>query len=105
MYNFLDYQDDTAGTDLYPKEVRRVAYALGLCSEAGEYAGKLKKFLRGDHDVDTRALAYELGDILWYLARAAYDIGYDLDEVALMNIHKLQERKQKGALRGDGDDR
>ena len=35
---------------------------------------------------DKEAMAYELGDVLWYLANAANDLGYTLSEIGEMNL-------------------
>lgn len=90
---------------------------LGLVGEAGEVAEKVKKLYRdellslgGDPilelSVDTRVeIAKELGDVLWYVTAVASDLGFDLDEIATMNIEKLHSRKRRGRLRGSGDNR
>lgn len=82
-------------------------FALGLASEAGEVAGKIKKHLRGDKDVPTlrEELVGELGDVLWYVAMTAEALDLDLGEVAASNINKLHDRKARGTLQGDGDNR
>jgi len=80
---------------------------LGLCSEAGEVAGKVKKRLRGDSD-DAQLmtdLRLELGDVLWYLAVLADHMGISLESVAEMNIAKLKARVAAGTIKGDGDER
>jgi len=38
----------------------------------------------------------ELGDILWYVAVYAHDIGVDLEEVAERNIEKVAKRYPNG---------
>lgn len=65
---------------------------LGLCGEAGECADMVKKHLFQGHELDTVHLAKELGDVAWYLAVAAYSIGYDLETVFQMNVDKLRSR-------------
>lgn len=108
-----DYQADTASTAIYKWKV--IYPALGLSSEAGEVLGKLKKMIR-DQDVkfdgtgkltdQQRAdLASELGDVLWYIAALSRDLGISLNEVAHINLEKLQSRKSRGTLGGSGDNR
>lgn len=65
-----DYVKFTRTTAIYPKD-RAVAYlTLGLISEVGEVAGKVKKRIRdGESAVPTSAIVSEIGDCLWYLAR------------------------------------
>ena len=83
--------------------------ALGLCGEAGEVAEKVKKTLRDDGGVLTderrEALSRELGDVLWYLSQLATEAGLDLEEIAAENLDKLLSRRERGMLRGSGDDR
>ena len=50
-------------------------------------------------------LIKELGDILWYLAVNAKYLGYDLDEVAAVNIKKLEDRNNRGVISSKGDNR
>lgn len=52
-----------------------------------------------------RALALEIGDVLWYCATLARDIDMALEEVAELNIAKINSRKQRGKLGGSGDNR
>lgn len=102
-----DYQEAAIETAIYPDkgEQNGLAYvALGLNGEAGEVAEKVKKFLR-DGGIDEEAVAKELGDVLWYLANLADEIGYSLSEVARINVSKLKSRSKRGTLGGSGDNR
>lgn len=101
---FDAYQDFTDSTAIYPARLGLEYTALGLASEAGEFAGKVKKAIR-DNTYDTDAMVAELGDVLWYLARAAAELDVHLSDVAKDNIEKLKSRKERNVLGGSGDDR
>lgn len=107
--NLNDYQTAAVSTAIYNEKFALMYPILGLANEAGEVAGKYKKILRdwdgymGIEECDS--LAKELSDVLWYLAVVSHDLGYDLDDIAQMNLDKLQDRKQRGVLRGSGDNR
>lgn len=103
-YEFDAYQDFTDETAIYPPEKGLEYTALGLASEAGEFAGKVKKAIR-DNTYDADAMAAELGDVLWYLARAAAEIDYHLSTIAEMNVEKLKSRKERNVISGSGDTR
>lgn len=95
--------------------------AFGLLEEAGEIAGILKRFHRGDEDyIETynadnpelisvpSFLAYdklesELGDVLWHLAALCEFLSIDLEDVAKANIEKLKDRMERGVIKGGGD--
>ena len=111
---FEDYQEAAAKTAIYPEagtgSFNAVAYAvLGLSNEAGEVAGKLKKVWRDNEGViDSEkcdAMAAELGDVLWYLAAVANELGWNLHEVAQANLDKLNSRAARGVIGGSGDNR
>jgi NTP pyrophosphatase (non-canonical NTP hydrolase) len=99
-----EYQQTAMDTAVFPKTGQNALLytALGLASEAGEYAGKVKKLLR-DAQFSRQDAVSELGDVLWYVAAAADALGVDLAAVADKNIAKLRDRKERGALRGSGD--
>jgi NTP pyrophosphatase (non-canonical NTP hydrolase) len=99
-----EYQHRIARFDRSPNTLWY--YGLGLAGEAGEAANKLKKSYRQEADpLNQHALALELGDVLWYLARLADRLGYSLSTVAVLNIEKLERRERADTLVGDGDDR
>lgn len=111
MTSFDDYQEFTESTVVYSTrtELDALTYCgLGLAGEAGETADKIKKILRGDkpfNDEAREAIAFELGDVLYYLTRIGVTIGYNLEQIAHMNENKLTSRKERGMLKGDGDNR
>ena len=86
------------------QHIRFCTLALGLCGETGEVAEKVKKQVR-DGVFNRHEVAKELGDVLWYLSNLANDIGYNLDEIADMNIEKLTSRKNRDKIKGSGDNR
>ena len=104
-----EYQEGALRTAIYP-ESRRIIYpTLGLTGEAGEVADKVKKVIRDNNDEfsDERKqqIALELGDVMWYAATLAHDLGYSLDEICQMNLDKLASRMQRNKLHGSGDER
>jgi NTP pyrophosphatase (non-canonical NTP hydrolase) len=113
-FGFDLYQDNTGLTALYPGagtgDSQALAYvALGLAGEAGEIANKVKKVLRDDNGVLSKdkadEISKELGDVLWYLARVAEEIGTRLGGVAEGNLAKLFDRQARGVIQGSGDNR
>jgi NTP pyrophosphatase (non-canonical NTP hydrolase) len=105
MYTFDDYQKFARSTAIYPPDASIVYPALGLASEAGEVAGKVKKYLRDGGEFPVTALKAELGDVLWYIAVLAAEFGISLSEVAQANADKLIDRASRGTLSGSGDNR
>jgi NTP pyrophosphatase (non-canonical NTP hydrolase) len=104
-----EYQRRSRGTAAYPREAWLAYPALGLAGEAGEVAEHVKRVLRDDGarvtDGRRAAMAAELGDVLWYVAQLATELGLDLDEIARENLEKLLSRQRRGVLQGAGDDR
>jgi NTP pyrophosphatase (non-canonical NTP hydrolase) len=83
---------------------RLVENTLGLVGEAGEFAEKVKKMIR-DGTFDKDLATKELGDVLFYLTALANYFGSSLQEVLEQNVIKLNDRKNRGVLRGSGDNR
>lgn len=106
------YQREATKFAIYPDE-RAIEYvALGIASEAGELAGKVKKQIRdgqnwaGEQREDHRRhMVSELGDVLWYAAEMAKHLNVSLSYVMEQNIEKLQDRAERGKLGGSGDSR
>jgi len=101
---FEYYQNAASDTAIYKAEHRVIYPALGLAAEAGEVANKVKKILR-DNKFDREGIADEIGDCLWYIAALCRDLNVDMGEVAKNNLDKLQDRKKRGTLKGNGDKR
>ena len=78
---------------------------LGLIGEIGELYGHWAKDIRDDRPMDIAHEAKELGDILWFVAAIAQDLGVSLDEIATKNLEKLASRKARGTIKGSGDNR
>lgn len=102
-----DYQTAAQSTAIYADRYRVIYPALGLASEAGEVAGKIKKVLRdqgGDFErAPIEPLKDELGDVLWYVAVLAADLGLSLEDIATANLAKLGARMERGTIGGAGD--
>jgi len=105
--DFNAYQVMARTTAKYPEELGLAYTALGLCSEAGEVADKLKKMIRdgADEDEFRAAVAKELGDVLWYVANVAWEIDYNLNDIAEINYNKLKDRYERNVISGSGDNR
>lgn len=98
-----EYQEAATKTKL--DAANNLSYlALGLCGEAGEVAEHIKKSIR-DGTLDKDKVALELGDVLWYLANLSDSLGFNLTEIANLNILKLKSRQERNKLKGSGDDR
>ena len=107
---FDEYQKLSRRTAVYPDQGNNLVYpVLGLTGEAGEVAEKVKKMIR-DADgklTDERKalLAKELGDVLWYVAQLATELGVSMEDVAKENLEKLMSRMDREQISGDGDER
>jgi len=111
-----EFQNAALETAIYPDCGRNIVYPiLKLSGEAGEVSEALGKAIRDEGftgfdaakmTVMKRAqITKELGDVLWYVASVAYELGHSLDDVAQWNLDKLASRKERGTLSGSGDER
>ena len=91
-------------------KIEALAYlGIALPGETGEVCEKIKKLYR-DNDGEltpeiAESIAKELGDVLWYVSVMARILGYDMSQVADLNLKKLADRTAKGTLHGSGDNR
>ena len=100
--------------------------ALGLAEEAGEVCGKVAKFIRKHGGIDPMTARYELenkvtvtddelkfrkdiskeiGDTMWMVAELCTVYGLDMEDVMSENIEKLTDRRERGVIDGNGDNR
>lgn len=106
---FKDYQIQTGKMVIYKPEDALIYNLFSLCAETGELAGKYSKVIRDNNWVLTpeirQNMALELGDTQWNVGRCAAALGYGLEQIAQMNLDKLNSRMARGVLGGSGDNR
>ena len=109
MVDFNSYQRSASKFAIYPPQHKLIYPALGMASEAGEVANKVKKLIRDGEDTMPHdwkeQLASEIGDVLWYCAALASDLDMSLSVIAKQNKDKLEARLKKGTIQGSGDKR
>ena len=112
--DFNEYQKECRKTDVGTSAQECLSpgwlyYVLGVAGETGELMEKIKKLFRDkDGVIDfefKEAVVKEMGDVQWYMARLADWFGIDFESVFVTNVEKLQSRKKRNKLHGDGDDR
>ena len=104
-------------------ERQPITYSFLSLPEVGEFSDKIAKAVRkeqviinendlcsaGIEDSDYKKLLSECkkeaGDILWQLSGLCNVMGWSLDEVATENLAKLQDRKKRNVIVGNGDNR
>ena len=67
----------------------------GMVGEIGEINSIYQKVYQ-NHPMDYNHVQKELGDLLWFIAEYCTARGWDLGEVAQMNIDKLRARYPEG---------
>lgn len=93
--------DRTANKDI-TWEQANLNWALGIAGESGEYCELIKKHVFHNKPMNSEDAKKELGDILYYVAMAAANLGIDLQEVAIANLEKLRARYPTGFTEGGG---
>lgn len=120
--NLNEYQEKAMTTCM--DSSRNLSYMLlNLVGEVGEFASKVAKHIRkgklaldnnnlqgkwnldDDTNAEINELKKEAGDILWQLSGLCTVMGWSLDDVAQQNLDKLQSRKQRNVIDGNGDNR
>lgn len=100
-----EYSEWVEGMMLTEGKDRLVENTLGLVGEAGEVAEKVKKLIRDASKFSNEDIAKELGDVLFYTVALGNIYGYTLQEIIDLNTKKLNSRKDRGTLKGSGDNR
>ena len=97
--DFNEYQRRAKTTAIYPGQGEPLGLTyvgLKLTGEAGEVSDKIGKLIRDKGlmvsgqiaGADRIALLKEGGDVLWYLAALATQLGFNLDDMARMNLDR-----------------
>ena len=116
----LDIYQERAMTTCLESSRNPMYMLLMLCEEIGELQGKFSKNIRkGNIAINNNRLQNlsseefkvefedlvkkEIGDIMWGCAGLCSVMGWNLSEIAQMNLDKLQARKSIGTIDGNGD--
>lgn len=102
---FEEFQSWSRTTAVYPKDEAIEYTYMGLVSEVGELGGIFKRIIRDETYPDRETLIKEIGDVLWYLTRLTDECSISLEEVAEANRVKLEDRRSRNVIKGEGDER
>jgi NTP pyrophosphatase (non-canonical NTP hydrolase) len=86
--NFYEIQNRFAQKGL----IRLLHAGMGLTTESAEFLDSLKKQIFYGKGLDRVNLAEEIGDLFWYCAIIADELGFNFEEVMEKNIEKLKSR-------------
>jgi NTP pyrophosphatase (non-canonical NTP hydrolase) len=106
---FDEYQKQalTTAHNTHEPLMEKTIWAMGIAGEAGEVVEKWKKIVAYKNgevsDDDLGLLKKELGDVVWYIAVMAHSLGLSFEEVMQVNVAKLQDRKARQVITGEGD--
>ena len=115
-------------TTCLPESDNLMYMSWNLAGEVGELCGKLAKAMRKgelyvftlpldkngkhlhSHDLRSRdekieELKKECGDVMWQISGLCSVLGFSLEDVCQQNLEKLANRKQRGVIDGEGDNR
>lgn len=105
-----EYHTAAMGTAIYPGKGQNIVYpCLKLAGETGEVSEIVGKMIRDNQGVLSdeikQKIKRELGDVLWYIAALADEIGCSMEDIAKENLTKLKLRAELNLLNGSGSDR
>lgn len=96
-YTFSEYQEDAARTinqEIPLGDIERHAL-FGMAGEIGELHSLYQKIFQG-HTFDELHAEKEVGDLLWFVAEYCSVMGWNMGDVAQLNIDKLRARYPEG---------
>ena len=102
--DFDKYQEEAIKTAQYADPMYPI---VSLIVEASELADLfVKPWMRGDMGDPVRSeVVVEAGDVLWNLTNLLEDMGITLEEVAVYNVKKVNDRLERGVISGSGGNR
>lgn len=109
--NFNEYQKQALKTAINNPDqlMNKTIWAMGIAGESGEIIEKWKKIVAYKDGTisqeDIADLTKELGDVLWYLAIFAHSLNISLEDIARLNLKKLEDRSKRDVIMGAGDNR
>lgn len=104
---FNEYQTEAYKTAVYPKNAVPHYNGLAITEEAGEIAGKIKRFYRDGITIEQlrEQVKKESGDLIWEICALLTELGLTLEEVMEDNLAKLRDRAARNVIHGSGDSR
>lgn len=114
---FDEYQAEITADAAYPHVTANIVFpAMGLAGEAGELCDKIKKHWRNSNlpvqelrealtKEQVTEITKELGDVLWYIAAMCTELGIKMSDMVTINVAKYHDRRERGVLKGEGDNR
>lgn len=87
-----------------PQHNAPVLEALALMSSAGSVAELVKKYIRDGH-YDSQAFSAGLAKVFCAWSELCARSGLSCEQVLTANVQKLEDRAQRGTVRGSGDER
>lgn len=87
------------------QNVHLLDWCLGLGGETGEVLDLVKHSIFHGEELDRMSLAKELGDVLWYINALCTTMNMSLEDVAELNIAKLEHRYNLGYSAQDSANR
>ena len=90
--NYDEIRQRLASTEM----IRVLHAALGVATEAGELLDAVKKHVYYGKPLDRVNLFEEVGDLFWYMAILADELGFSFDDAMKKNIAKLEARYKSG---------